>query len=235
VTLIIDAVTGVGEIVAGDDLATVLLTALERSGSELRDGDVLTVTSKVVSKAEGRVVAIDDGEEAKAALIEAEAVRVIRRRGPLRITETRHGFICANAGIDLSNTASGTAVLLPVDPDRSARRLRGDLRRRAGVEVGVIITDTFGRAWRNGVSDVAIGCAGVRAVLDLRGTPDATGRILEATEVAVADEIASAANLVLAKAASTPFAIVRGLDASFFGEGSVGDDLVRRADQDLFR
>jgi coenzyme F420-0:L-glutamate ligase/coenzyme F420-1:gamma-L-glutamate ligase len=234
VSLSIVAVRGVGEITEGDDLAAELLGALEGSGDSLLDGDLVAVTSKVVAKSEGRVVALAD-EDDKAALIESEARRVIRRRGPLRITETRHGFICANSGVDLSNAAPGTAVLLPEDPDRSARRLRGELRRRRGVEVAVIVTDTFGRAWRNGVTDVAIGCAGLRPVLDLRGTADAGGRILEATEVAVADEVAGAVNLVLAKAAGTPFALVRGLDASLFGEGSIVDDVVRRADDDLFR
>jgi coenzyme F420-0:L-glutamate ligase/coenzyme F420-1:gamma-L-glutamate ligase len=149
--------------------------------------------------------------------------------------ETHHGFICANAGIDLSNTAENTAVLLPVDPDRSARRIRGDVQRRLGVSVGVIVTDTFGRVWRSGVTDVALGVAGIKPVLDLRGTTDATGRVLEATEVAVADEIAGAVNLVLGKAAGTPFAIVRGIDPSVFGEGSISDNVIRRAAEDLFR
>jgi coenzyme F420-0:L-glutamate ligase/coenzyme F420-1:gamma-L-glutamate ligase len=235
VSLSIRAVGGVGEIAEGADLAAELLDALDRGGESLVDGDLVAVTSKVVAKSEGRVVALVDGEAAKVALVEAEARRVIRRRGPLRITETRHGFVCANAGVDLSNTAPGTAVLLPEDPDRSARRLRADLRRRRGVQVAVIVTDTFGRAWRNGVTDVAIGCAGLRPVLDLRGTADAGGRILEATEVAIADEVAGAVNLVLAKDAGTPFAVVRGLDPSLFGEGSIVEDVVRRADEDLFR
>ncbi len=167
--------------------------------------------------------------------MESESRRVLRRRGPLRITETHHGFICANAGIDLSNTSDGTAVLLPVDPDRSARRFRADLRRQRGVDVGVVVTDTFGRVWRQGVTDVAIGAAGLRPIHDLRGSTDANGRVLEATEVAVIDEIAGAVNLVLAKNAGTPFAIVRGLEDHFFGEGSVADDVVRRAHDDLFR
>jgi coenzyme F420-0:L-glutamate ligase/coenzyme F420-1:gamma-L-glutamate ligase len=153
----------------------------------------------------------------------------------LRITETHHGFINANAGIDLSNTDDGTAVLLPKDPDRSARRFRGEIQRRCDVDVAVIVTDTFGRVWRVGVTDVAIGSAGVKPILDLRGTTDATGRVLEVTEVAIADEIASAANLVLGKAEATPFAILRGLDDSYFGEGSIKDDALRRANEDLFR
>lgn len=234
-SLTIFPVRGVGSISTGSDLVQELLTALEAQGDELVDRDLVVVTSKVVSKSEGRVVECGPGESDKLALVEAEAVRVLRRRGTLRITETAHGFVCANAGVDLSNTESGTAVLLPIDPDRSARRFRAELRRRRGLDVAVVITDTFGRAWRNGVTDVAIGVAGLKPVLDLRGTTDAMGRVLEATEVAVADEVAAAANLVLGKAAGTPFAVVRGLDQDLFGEGSVTDDLVRRPPDDLFR
>ena len=135
----------------------------------------------------------------------------------------------------MSNTADNTAVLLPVDPDKSARRVRGDIQRRLGIDVAVIVTDTFGRVWRSGVTDVALGVAGIRPVLDLRGTVDATGRVLEATEVAIADEIAGAVNLVLGKAAGTPFALVRGIDPEWFGEGSVAEHVVRRAQDDLFR
>ena len=220
---------------AGDDLAAHLLDALDALGQSLFPGDLVVVTSKVVAKSEGRVVAFSGLEADKVRLIESEPRRVLRRRGSLRITETHHGFVNANAGVDLSNADEGTAVLLPLDPDRSARRLRGEIARRVGVEIGVVITDTFGRAWRQGVCDVAIGSAGVRALLDLRGTLDANGRVLEATEVAIADEIAAAANLVMGKAAPTPFALLRGLDASYFGEGSVGADLVRRPHDDLFR
>jgi coenzyme F420-0:L-glutamate ligase/coenzyme F420-1:gamma-L-glutamate ligase len=219
----------------GDDLVTMLLDAVAAAGLTLEARDLVIVTSKVVSKSEGQVVDFDGTEEHKAALIDAESARVLRRRGPLRITETHHGFINANAGIDLSNTDDGTAVLLPKDPDRSARRIRGEIQRRCHVEVAVIITDTFGRVWRVGVTDVAIGSAGVKPVLDLRGTTDAMGRVLEVTEVAIADEIASAANLVLGKAEATPFAIVRGLDDSYFGEGSIKENALRRANEDLFR
>jgi len=229
------AIEGVGAIDDTSDLVAVFLAALDAQGEELLNHDVVAVTSKVVAKAEGRVVPFDGTEEAKIALVESESRRVLRRRGPLRITETHHGFICANAGIDLSNTADGTAVLLPVDPDRSARRFRADLRRQRGVDVGVVVTDTFGRVWRQGVTDVAIGAAGLRPIHDLRGSTDANGRVLEATEVAVIDEIAGAVNLVLAKNAGTPFAIVRGLEDHFFGEGSIADDVVRRAHDDLFR
>lgn len=219
----------------GDDLVTMFLEALQGAGLALEANDLVIVTSKVVSKAEGQVVDFDGTEERKVALIEGESARILRRRGPLRITETHHGFINANAGIDLSNTDDGTAVLLPKDPDRSARRFRAELRRRCDVEVAVIITDTFGRVWRVGVTDVAIGSAGVMPILDLRGTTDATGRVLEVTEVAIADEIASAANLVLGKADATPFALLRGLDGSYFGEGSIKENALRRANEDLFR
>jgi coenzyme F420-0:L-glutamate ligase / coenzyme F420-1:gamma-L-glutamate ligase len=231
------AVHGVGEVRPGDVLVDVLVGALTApDGPGLRDGDVLVVTSKVVSKAEGRLVAVDDEDPAsKVELVEGESVRVLRRRGDLRVTETAHGFVCANAGVDLSNVAMGTAVLLPIDPDRSARRLRADLGRRLGVEVGVIVSDTFGRAWRRGVTDVAIGCAGVAGVVDLRGTPDAMGRVLEATEVCVVDELAAAADVVMGKAASIPAVVVRGAPSSWLREGSVGVEVVRPYDEDLFR
>ncbi|MBW4079034.1 MAG: coenzyme F420-0:L-glutamate ligase [Acidobacteria bacterium] len=226
---------GIGAVRAGDDLVTLLLAGIDASSLELLDHDLVVVTSKVVSKSEGRVVDFDGTDEHKEALIERESKRVLRRRGTLRITETEHGFINANAGIDLSNTDTGTAVLLPKDPDRSARRLRGELKRRCGVDVAVIITDTFGRVWRRGVTDVALGSAGIKPILDLRGSSDANGRVLEVTEVALVDEIAGAANLVLGKAEGTPFALVRGLDETYFGEGSIGDDVVRSVNEDLFR
>ncbi len=218
-----------------DDLVTLLIDALSDAHEELRLHDLIVVTSKVVSKSEGQVVDYDGTDEHKVTIVEAEATRILRRRGTLRITETRHGFINANAGVDLSNTDEGTAVLLPKDPDLSARRLRAVILQRIGVDVAVVITDTFGRVWRRGVTDVALGSAGLKPVLDLRGTYDANGRLLEATEVAIVDEIAGAANLVLHKAAGTPFALVRGLDESFFGVGSVRDDVVRLKNDDLFR
>ena len=233
--LLVTPIAITGAVTAGADLAALLLEAMDELDETILDGDVIVVTSKVVAKAEGRVVPFDGTDEAKLALIEAESRRILRRRGTLRITETHHGFVNANAGVDLSNTEPGTAVLLPVNPDRSARRLRSALHRRRGVDVGVVVTDTFGRAWRHGVTDVAIGAAGLRAVLDLRGTLDATGRTLEATEVAIADEIAGAANLVLCKAAGTPFARLRGLDPTYFGRGSVASDIIRPVNGDLFR
>ena len=219
----------------GDDLVSMLLDAVTAHDASLEHHDLLIVTSKVVSKSEGQVVSFDGTEGQKVKLIEQESRRILRRRGPMRITETHHGFVNANAGIDLSNTDDGTAVLLPKDPDRSARRIRGEVQRRSGVDVAVIVTDTFGRVWRQGVTDVAIGLAGLKPILDLRGTSDAMGRVLEVTEVCVADEIAGAANLVLGKAEGTPFAIVRGLDESYFGEGSVKEGIIRTANEDLFR
>ncbi|HWH34699.1 MAG TPA: coenzyme F420-0:L-glutamate ligase [Acidimicrobiales bacterium] len=230
------AVAGVPEVGAGDVLAELIAAACRPPGPELGDGDVVVVTQKVVSKAEGRVVALDPGDaEARRRLVEGEAVRVLRRRGDLVITETVHGFVCANAGVDLSNVAEGTAALLPVDPDRSARRIRDGLRARAGVEVGVVVSDTFGRPWRRGATDVAIGCAGVAAVVDLRGQLDALGRELAVTEVAVADELAAAAELVMGKTRNVPVAVVRGVDPAWLRESSVRAEVVRPPAEDLFR
>lgn len=230
-------VDGIGEVRSGDDLAGLLCDAIVRHGATtLESGDVLVVTSKIVAKAEGRVVRFDAADAtAKASLVESESIRVLRRRGDLLITETTHGFVCANAGVDLSNVDDGWAVLLPLDPDRSARRLRADLRRRLGVEVAVIISDTFGRAWRIGVVDVAIGCAGIAGIVDLRGTPDANGRILEATEVCVIDELASTADLVMGKASNVPAVVIRGVPPGWLRDGSVTDEVIRPADSDLFR
>ena len=162
-------------------------------------------------------------------------MRIVRRRGDLLITETRHGFICANAGVDLSNVDAGTAALLPVDPDRSARRIREALRHRHRVSVGVIISDTFGRTWRQGVTDVAIGIAGIAGIVDLRGTADANGRILDATEVCVADELAGAAELVMGKDRGIPAAVVRGVDPGWLRPASVAAEIVRPPAEDLFR
>jgi coenzyme F420-0:L-glutamate ligase/coenzyme F420-1:gamma-L-glutamate ligase len=225
-------VTGIGEVRQGDDLAELIATA----APGLQDGDVIVVTQKIVSKAEGRVEAIDaDDPLAHKAIVEREAVRVLRRRGDLLITETAHGFVCANAGIDLSNMEAGWAALLPVDADRSCRRIRDRLKAKVGVSVGVIVSDTFGRPWRQGVTDVAIGCAGVAAVIDLRGTRDALGRELQVTEVCVADELAAAAELVMGKASGVPVAIIRGVDPTWLREGSVAAEIIRPPAEDLFR
>ena len=233
-TITIHPVTGLPEIAAGDDLALLLGDALADSEMGLQSGDVVVVTHKVVSKAEGRIVELeDDGPHSHRHLVEAEAVAILRRRGDLVITETRHGFICANAGVDRSNAGPCRAVLLPLDPDRSARRIRFRLMQRFGVEAAVVITDTFGRPFRRGLTDVAIGVAGFKPISDLRGKPDDHNRTLEVTEIAVADEIAAAADLVKGKARSIPVAIVRGLSLPA-GEGTAGD-LIRGASEDLFR
>ncbi len=222
-------VAGLPEVSPGDDLAGMIAEA-----ADLADGDVLVVTQKVVSKAEDRLVDVDP-EVGHRPVVEAESVRVLRRRGDLVIAETSHGFVCANAGVDLSNVPDGRAALLPVDSDRSARRIRDALLHRLGLDVAVVVSDTFGRTWRRGVADVAIGCAGLRPIVDLRGTSDALGRELMVTEVAVVDEIAAAAELVMGKAAGVPAAVVRGVDRSWFGDGSVVEDVVRSPAEDLFR
>jgi coenzyme F420-0:L-glutamate ligase/coenzyme F420-1:gamma-L-glutamate ligase len=228
-------VEGILEVAPGAELAELIADAASAQGTPLADGDCVVVTQKVVSKAENRLVALDpEDRDARRRLVESESVRVLRRRGDLIISETRHGFVCANAGVDLSNVAAGTAALLPVDSDRSAKHVRDALRARRGVEVAVIVSDTFGRPWRLGLTDVAIGVCGIAAVLDLRGEPDALGRELQVTEVAIADEIACAAELVMGKSAGVPAAIVRGLDPTWLGDGSARD-LVRAPSEDLFR
>jgi len=224
-------VEGLPEITREADLAGMIARA-----AEVRDGDVVVVTQKIVSKAEGAMVSVDpDDPLSHKPIVEQESVRVLRRRGELVISETKHGFVCANAGIDLSNVERGWAALLPDDSDRSARRIRDGLRGVAGVDVAVIVSDTFGRPWRRGVTDVAIGSAGLLPVLDLRGTTDAYGRELQVTEVAIVDELAAAAELVMGKATGVPVAIIRGVDPTWFGPGSVHDDVIRAPADDLFR
>ncbi|MFF4764194.1 coenzyme F420-0:L-glutamate ligase [Streptomyces sp. NPDC001292] len=222
------AVPGLPEVAQGDDLAKLIADA----EPGLVDGDVLLVTSKIVSKAEGRLVRAADREAA----IDAETVRVVARRGPLRIVQNRQGHVMAAAGVDASNTPSGTVLLLPEDPDASARAIRDGLRDALGVTVGVLVTDTFGRPWRTGLTDVAIGAAGVRVLDDLRGGTDTYGNPLSATVVATADEIAAAGDLVKGKAAGLPVAVVRGLRhvvAEEDGEGARA--MVRDARDDMFR
>ncbi|MFB6507621.1 MULTISPECIES: coenzyme F420-0:L-glutamate ligase [unclassified Streptomyces] len=223
------ALPGMPEVRAGDDLAK-LIAAAEPG---LVDGDVLLVTSKIVSKAEGRIVEATDREAA----IDAETVRVVARRGTLRIVENRQGLVMAAAGVDASNTPAGTVLLLPEDPDASARAIRDGLRDSLGVEVGVVVTDTFGRPWRSGLTDVAIGAAGVLVLDDLRGGTDAYGNPLSATVVATADELASAGDLVKGKAAGLPVAVVRGLGHVVDPADSAGGAraLVRGAADDMFR
>lgn len=234
-------VVGVPEVREGDDLAQLIAEAVE-----LDDDDVVVVAQKVVSKAEGRVVRLAEVEPSRKAyelaagedprrleVILREATRIVRERPPLVIAETRHGFVCASAGVDASNTPErGTLVLLPEDPDASARRIRERLGALTGRDVGVIVTDSFGRAWRQGTTDIAIGAAGILVLLDLHGMRDPVGYELHATTIAVADEIAGAAELVMGKVDGVPAAVVRGLRVR--GEGSA-HDLVMPGDRDLFR
>ena len=228
--------TGIGEIRLRDDLAGIIAAAAADHHGGLSTGDVVVVTQKIVSKAEGMLEAVDpDDPLAHKDLVERESVRVLRRRGDLIISETRHGFVCANAGIDLSNVERGQAALLPEDSDRSARRIRDGIRARAGVTVAVIVSDTFGRPWRRGLTDVAIGCAGIGAIVDHRGTQDSEGRELQVTEVAVVDELAGAADLVLGKATGMPVAIIRGVDPAWLRRGDVRSEIVRPPAEDLFR
>jgi coenzyme F420-0:L-glutamate ligase/coenzyme F420-1:gamma-L-glutamate ligase len=220
---------GLPEIAAGDDLAALL--AASTADRPLRDGDVVVVTSKAVSKAEGRLFRMNR-EDA----IRAETVRVVARRGPTRIVETRHGLVLAAAGVDASNTEPGTVVLLPLDPDASARALRSALADRLGIDVAVVVSDTLGRPWRNGLVDQAIGVAGLAPLEDLRGQQDAHGNRLDMTVTAVADEIAAAAELVKGKLAGRPVAVVRGLADRVgpdHGPGAVA--VVRPAHEDMFR
>jgi coenzyme F420-0:L-glutamate ligase/coenzyme F420-1:gamma-L-glutamate ligase len=224
-------VEGLPEISRGDDIAGMICDAVE-----LQHHDVVMVTQKIVSKAEGAMVDIDPNDPlSHKPIVERESVRILRRRGELIISETKHGFVCANAGIDLSNVERGQAALLPEDSDRSARRIRDAIKGRYGVDVGVIVSDTFGRPWRRGVTDVAIGCAGVKAILDLRGTPDALGREMQVTEVALVDELACAAELAMGKTTGIPVAVIRGGPDEWFGESSVRQDLIRDPVDDLFR
>jgi coenzyme F420-0:L-glutamate ligase/coenzyme F420-1:gamma-L-glutamate ligase len=235
-SLTIHPVHGIPEISEGIDLGGLLGEICSATDVGLIDGDVLVITQKIVSKAEGAIIEIDqDDPLSHKPVVEREAVRILRRRGDLIITETKHGFVCANAGIDLSNVTRGHAALLPEDSDRSARRIRDRILGTHGVSVGVIVSDTFGRPWRRGVTDVAIGCAGIAAVVDLRGTEDSLGRELMVTEVCVADELAAAADLVCGKAEGIPVALVRGVDPSWLRDSSVREEIVRNPAEDLFR
>ncbi len=228
-------VEGIGEIGRSADLAQIICDAVD-----LHHNDVVVVTQKIVSKAEGAMVEVDPSDPlSHKPIVERESRRILRRRGDLIISETKHGFVCANAGIDLSNVDRGWAALLPDDPDRSARRIRDGIRGKGGVEVGVIVSDTFGRPWRRGVTDVAIGAAGIIPVLDLRGTEDSYGRELMVTEVCIVDELAGAADLVMGKATGVPVAVIRGVDDAWFvpsgTQSGVITDVVRSPADDLFR
>ncbi|MDT0301584.1 coenzyme F420-0:L-glutamate ligase [Streptomonospora wellingtoniae] len=221
------AVTGLPQVGPGDDLAALIAEA----APDLRDGDVLVVTSKIVSKAEGRIAETD-----RESAIDAETERVVARRGPTRIVQTRTGLVMAAAGVDASNVERGRVLLLPEDPDASARALRAGLRERLGVRAAVVLSDTFGRPWRVGQTDVAVGAAGIGALRDLRGGRDGYGNVLESTLLAVADELAGAGELVKGKAAGVPVAVVRGLGHLVTDDNGPGAaELVRPADEDMFR
>lgn len=225
------AIEGIPEITFGDNIAEIIL-----QHCQLADNDVVVVTSKIVSKSEGRIVELDpDDSSAFYRLVLSQSRRVLRRRGELLITETHHGYICANAGIDRSNIDPGKAVLLPIDPDLSARKIRERIRGTTGLDLAVIVSDTFGRTWRRGVVDVALGCAGIGAILDLRGSKDSFGNELRATEIAIADELASAAELAKPKSAGTPVVVVRGVDKELFRPSSIADEIIRSPSEDLFR
>ena len=265
-------IEGLGEIAPGDDIALAIHEALKAGDAQLLNGDVVVVTQKIVSKAEGRIVDVKPDTAAEnsgtsndpadypkdpqaprdpisaklptpSEVVARESVRILRRRGDLVISETSHGFVCANAGVDFSNVPAGKAALLPRHPDRSAQRIREGLRQHAGVETAVVVSDTFGRPWRRGLTDVAIGCSGILPILDLRGHQDALGRELAVTEVAIVDEIASAAELVMGKSANIPVAIIRGAPKEWLigPEPTPGttpgivSHLVRHPSEDLFR
>jgi coenzyme F420-0:L-glutamate ligase/coenzyme F420-1:gamma-L-glutamate ligase len=232
VTLSVTPLVGIEEVHEGDDLAALIVAALDANEIALQHDDVVVVTHKVVSKAEGSVEPFDSEQEYRD-IVERESRAVIRRRGDLTISITRQGFICANAGVDRSNVEPGHAVLHPRNPDSSAHELRKRIERETGVRLAVVITDTFGRVWRRGLTDVAIGVSGMAPLLDYRGSVDTWNRRLEVTEVAIVDEIAAAADLVMGKADNIPVAIVRGL-SWMPGEGRA-TDLVRPPHEDLFR
>jgi len=234
-TLTITPVPGLPEIRPGDDLAGMIIEACQASIG-IENDDVLVVSQKVISKAEGQLVEVDpDDPQSHKPLVVAESNRIVRRRGDLIISETKHGFVCASAGIDRSNVEPNIAALLPEDSDRSARRLRDAIEGRVGATVAIIVADTFGRPWRRGLTDVAIGCAGILPVLDLRGTDDAVGRELQVTEVCIVDELAGAAELVRGKSTGIAVAVIRGVDPAWFGDGTVADEIVRHPSEDLFR
>jgi coenzyme F420-0:L-glutamate ligase/coenzyme F420-1:gamma-L-glutamate ligase len=227
-------VEGIGDVRPGDDLAALITTA----APWLEDGDVLVVTSKIVSKAEGRLVPVPEGgperEAAREAVLARETARTVARRGHTRIVQTHHGFVMASAGIDASNVDRGHLVLLPLDPDASARSLRTALRERHGKDVAIIISDTMGRPWRTGLTDVALGAAGIEALLDYRGDTDAYGNELHLTQMAIVDELSAAAELVKNKYDQVPVAVVRGLDLTGAPDGAGARVLVREAANDLF-
>lgn len=239
---------GIPEIVEGDSLASIIARAARESNMEILAGDVFVIAQKIVSKAEGRVVRLDSitpsplanewasgyGKDARAVeVVLRESRRIVRMDRGVMICETRHGLVCANAGVDASNTAEGTVILLPEDPDQSARRIRESLESEFGVKLAVIISDTFGRPWREGLVNVAIGVSGIQSLIDYRGDRDSHGRPLQTTVIALADELASAAELVMRKSDGVPVAIIRGID--YKTDTGSGRDLIRAAELDMFR
>lgn len=236
------------EIVEGDSVASLISQAARQSNIEIRAGDIFVIAQKIVSKAEGRVVHLDSvtpsplalewaarfGKDARAVeVVLSESRRIVRMDRGVMICETRHGLVCANAGVDASNTAEGTVVLLPEDPDASAQRIREAVEGEFGAPVAVIVSDTFGRPWREGLVNVAIGVSGIHALIDYRGETDSQGRPLQSTVIALADELASAAELVMRKSGGVPVAIIRDFD--YKSEKGSGQELIRAAELDLFR
>jgi coenzyme F420-0:L-glutamate ligase / coenzyme F420-1:gamma-L-glutamate ligase len=239
---------GLPEIAPGDNLSRLIADAVRKSAQSIAAGDIFVVAQKIVSKAEGQIVRLDSIQPSKRAeawaaeyqkdarvieLVLREASRIVRMEKGVIVAETRHGFVCANAGVDVSNAPEGTAIVLPDDADRSARALQTGLEKAFGVHVAVIIADTFGRPWREGLVNVALGVAGMAPLVDYRGKRDASGRMLQATVIARADELASAAELVMGKADGVPVAVVRGAAAG--EEAGSGRDLIRPAATDIFR
>lgn len=226
-------VNGMPEVKEGDHIATMLCDRFS-----FERGDVVVIASKIIAKAEGQTVECDRDDVVKReSLITTESRRILRKRGSLLITETRHGFICANAGVDFSNVEPGHALLLPRDPDRAAFKIRQRIGNTAGVNIGVVVSDTFGRAWRGGVVDVALGCSGIRPIVDLAGSSDDFGSALSTTQVCIVDEIASAAELVMGKTRRIPAAVIRGIDESWLTDENSGvvSAVVRSPASDLFR
>ncbi|NNN22186.1 MAG: coenzyme F420-0:L-glutamate ligase [Acidimicrobiales bacterium] len=225
-------VEGLGEVTQDSDIADLIMQSIE-----VMDFDVLVVTQKIVSKQEGLIIKLNPSnpEGHKRQIVEDESVAILRRRGDLVISETHHGFVCANAGVDLSNVPSGTVALLPKNPDLSAKKIMQNIKKKSGKSVGVIISDTFGRPWRRGLCDVAIGVSGIAPVVDWKGKNDANGREMQVTEVCIADELASAAELVMPKDSGIPVAIVRGVDKSWFQSPGLAKEIIRNPNEDLFR
>ncbi len=241
-------VPGIPEVGEGDYVAALIARALLNTGIEIVDGDVVVVAQKVVSKAEGRIVKLNSVEPSPRArewaaafdkdarvveVVLRESKRIVRMERGVLISETEHGFVCANAGVDTSNVAEGTVTLLPRDPDASARQIRSELEKQFGVRIGVIVCDTFGRPWREGLVNVALGVSGIAPLIDYRGQKDSHGHALKVTVIAIADELASAAELVMRKSSGIPAAIVRGFD--YESRDASGLELIRVSELDLFR